>query len=38
LAFVKLKAFIRAARPRTFNHVCELSLFVSRQSLLAHHA
>ena len=24
LAFAKLKAFIRAARPRTFDHVCEL--------------
>jgi transposase len=24
LAFAKLKAFIRAARPRTFNHVCDL--------------
>lgn len=24
LAFAKLKAFLRAARPRTFNHVCEL--------------
>ena len=25
LAFAKLKAFIRAARPRTFDHVCELT-------------
>ena len=24
LAFAKLKAFLRAARPRTFEHVCEL--------------
>ena len=24
LAFAKLKAFLRAARPRTFDHVCEL--------------
>jgi transposase len=24
LAFAKLKAFFRAARPRTFDHVCEL--------------
>jgi len=24
LAFAKLKAFIRAARPRTFDHVCDL--------------
>jgi len=24
LAFAKLKAFIRAARPRTFDHVCQL--------------
>ena len=24
LAFAKLKAFIRAARPRTFDHACEL--------------
>ena len=23
-AFAKLKAFLRAARPRTFDHVCEL--------------
>ena len=25
LAFSKLKAFLRAARPRTFQHVCELT-------------
>jgi DDE superfamily endonuclease len=25
LAFAKLKAFLRAARPRTFEHVCELT-------------
>ena len=24
MAFAKLKAFLRAARPRTFDHVCEL--------------
>ena len=24
LAFAKLKAFLRAVRPRTFEHVCEL--------------
>jgi transposase len=24
LAFAKLKAFLRAARPRTFDHVCDL--------------
>src|SRR6516165_1310823 len=24
LAFAKLKAFLRAARPRTFEHVCDL--------------
>jgi hypothetical protein len=24
LAFAKLKAFLRAARPRTFQHVCDL--------------
>jgi transposase len=24
LAFAKLKAFLRAARPRSFEHVCEL--------------
>ena len=24
LGFAKLKAFLRAARPRTFEHVCEL--------------
>ena len=24
LAFAKLKAFLRAARPRTFDHVCAL--------------
>ena len=24
LAFAKLKAFFRAARPRTFDHVCQL--------------
>ena len=24
LAFAKLKAFLRAARPRTFDHVCQL--------------
>ena len=24
LAFAKLKAFLRAVRPRTFDHVCEL--------------
>jgi hypothetical protein len=24
LAFAKLKAFLRAARPRTFDHVCTL--------------
>ena len=24
MAFAKLKAFLRAARPRTFEHVCEL--------------
>ena len=27
LAFAKLKAFIRAARPRTFDHVCDLIAF-----------
>jgi transposase len=25
LAFAKLKAFVRAVRPRTFDHVCELT-------------
>src|SRR5262245_63975224 len=35
LAFAKLKAFFRAIRPRTFDHVCELTAAAQALSLPA---